>query len=221
MKWIINNHKNDLNDENLNNYLKELSELKINNLNFIICPKDEHLKYFNGNNYKLGSQDTNISIEKLKQNNVKYSIVGHSYFRRKNNESNFDINNKIKELIKNNIIPILCIGEEATNDIKTTLRQELTECLKDIKDDVIIAYEPIWAIGTGLIPTNNDLINIIDFIDKETLNIVGHKLPILYGGSVNEETIKVLNKLDNIDGYLIGNASIDIEKIKKIIEVIK
>ena len=146
MKWIISNHKNALSEERLKDYLYEVNNLNIDNINLIICPKDEHLKYFVQNNYGLGSQDINLSIDELNRYNVKYSIIGHSYKRKKYHETNEQINEKIKKLISNNIIPILCIGEDETDNIKETLKQELIEGLKDIKGNIIIAYEPVWAI---------------------------------------------------------------------------
>ena len=221
MKWIISNHKNSLNEKNINKYLEKLKCLNTDNINLVICPKDEHLEYFNGNNYEIGSQDLNISFDKMKQYNIKYSIIGHSYKRKKYNETNKEINQKIKELIKNNIIPILCIGEEEITNIKEVLKQELIEGLKDINEKLIIAYEPIWAIGSGKIPNINNLKQIIEFIDIEATNILLTKPIILYGGSVNEETIKELETIEKLDGYLIGSASTDIEKLIKIIEVVK
>lgn len=221
MKWIISNHKNALIDRKVNDYIKELNNLKTDNIHLVICPTDEHLKYFNGNNYKLGSQDINYSIDNLKEYGIKFSIIGHSYKRTKYHETNKKINEKLKKVIKNNIIPILCIGEEENNNIKEILKQELKEGLDGIKQKVIIAYEPVWAIGSGKIPDINSLKDIIEFIDVEATKILNTKPIILYGGSVNEETIHKLETIEELDGYLIGNASIDIEKLRKVIEVIK
>lgn len=221
MKWIISNHKNALIDKDINNYLEELKNLKTDNIHLVICPKDEHLIYFSGTNYEIGSQDINIHLSNMKKNVIKYSIIGHSYSRKKYHETNEEINKKIKELLRNNIIPILCVGEEESNDVKETLKQELIEGLKDIQGKIIIAYEPVWAIGSGKIPSIDALKDIIEFIDKEATKILNNKPIILYGGSVNENTINELEKIKELDGYLIGNASIDIEKLRKVIEVVR
>lgn len=221
MKWIISNHKNGLSDKDINDYLKKLKQIKINNIHFVICPKNEHLKYFTESNYAIGSQDISLSFGLLKSYSVKYSIVGHSYKRKKYNESNEQINHKIKELLENNIMPILCIGEEENDDTKEVLKQQLTIGLKDIREKIIIAYEPVWAIGSGKIPNIHSLKEMIEFIDQEASKVLKNKPIILYGGSVNEDTISDLEKIKELDGYLIGKASLDIKKLEKIIEVVE
>ena len=220
-KWIISNHKNALTDNRINDYINELDKLKLDNINLVICPKDEHLKLFNNNNYEIGTQDINISLTNMKELNVKYCIVGHSYFRKKYHETNSNINEKIKQLINSNIIPILCIGEEEDSDINNTIIKELKECLANINGNIIIAYEPIWAIGSGKIPNIENLKQIIKSINKQSTSILGKEVPILYGGSVNEQTIIDLNKVEELAGYIISSASLEIEKLAKIIEVIK
>lgn len=221
MKWIISNHKNALDESLVCDYAKKLDQIKLNNINLIICPKDEHLKYFDGTNYSLGCQDVNLSFEVMNNYNVKFSIVGHSYIRQKYNETNELINKKIKELIDNDIVPILCIGEDVNSDLENILKIELEDGLKGVNGKVIIAYEPVWAIGSGVIPNIDILKEVIAFIDLEATKILKEKPIILYGGSVNSETISLLEELEELDGYLIGGASLDIEKLKKLIEVIK
>lgn len=221
MKLIISNHKNFLAEQKVEEYINEIEKIKKDNIKLVICPKNSHLEYFTEQNYEIGSQNTNLTFEQLKNYNVKYSIVGHSYFRKNYNETNDKINQKIKELISNNITPILCIGEEENTNTLETLKRELSEGLNEINGNVIIAYEPVWAIGSGKIPDINNLKEVISFIDKEATNILNYTPKILYGGSVNEETIGQLERIEELDGYLIGKASLDIDKLKKIIEVVK
>jgi triosephosphate isomerase len=116
----------------------------------------------------------------------------------------------------------LCIGEEKKEDIKKFLKADLEECLKDVKTNkIIIAYEPVWAIGTGKVPGIEELKDITKYIKIKTKELIGCDPILVYGGSVNLDTINGLNEVKELDGYLIGSASLDIKKLKRLIEVVK
>ena len=225
MKWIISNHKKGLPLEDLPIYLRELETLIHPNIKLVICPCDSQLSYFYSQNYLLGYQNIgNRTIQDLKKQNIDYCIVGHSDDRKKYKETNEVINNKIKKLQKLGICPILCIGEKDKTDtsVKEIIKQELLEGLQDIQlDQLIIAYEPVWAIQSGDIPSQQELEDRIKWIQTVCNEILRINPIILYGGSVNEKTIFTLETIPNLDGYLIGSASLKIEKLKKIIEVIQ
>ncbi len=225
MKWIISNHKKGISEENLATYQEQLSKIKHPNIHLIICPNDRQLTSFQSGTYQLGSQNyRDEKKELLKQLSISYCIVGHSDDRKKYQETNTDIKEKIIQLVNQEICPILCIGEEYKNEkqVKEILYQELIECIPHTKlNKFMIAYEPIWAIHSGDIPNRQDLIERIQWIKKICNNYFHIDPPIVYGGSVNEKTISVLETIENIDGYLIGSASLDIMKLKKIIEVVK
>lgn len=223
MKWIISNHKDQLIDKD---YINNINNLLKSTVNLIICPNDSQLNEFKEVNCLLGSQDLdyNFNLEDLKSIAVKYTILGHSDKRREYHETNQEINQKIKRLVTANICPIICIGEETENtiDIKKIIEIELKECLEKIKiNEIIIAYEPIWAIGSGKIPNKELLEDILEFIKIKTKELIGIEPIVIYGGSVNENTIELLEQIKVLDGYLIGSASIDINKLKHLIEVIK
>ena len=218
MKWIINNLKEKLVDEA---YKEKIRKLKNEKVNIIVCPNDKQLSDFKEENYLLGSQDVDYiyPIEELKSMNVKYSIVGHSDKRKQYNETNQEINKKIKSLLVSGISPILCIGEETEEDsLKEILKIQLTEALESVHTDcIMIAYEPVWAIGSGRIPSANRLIEALEYIQEKTQELLGINPILLYGGSVNETTILSLEKLELLDGYLIGS-TLDTEKLKTLIE---
>lgn len=215
----LNNKCNFTKDEFLT-YQDNLKKIKTFN-ELILFPSYTYLSLFSLSNIVLGSQNSSayesgahtgeISSSQLKSFNVKYSIVGHSERRQEQFETSAIVNTKIKLLLKESITPIMCIGEtkEEYNLSKTkeVLKKEIEEGLKDItdadKDKIIIAYEPIWAIGTGLVPTNEEIFQMIDYI-KEILP----NNKVLYGGSANEKNIDSLKQISNIDGYLLGGISL-------------
>jgi len=154
----------------------------------------------------------------LKNVGAKYVIIGHSE-NRQIGETNKLINLKIKNSLKSGLKIIFCIGEtlqeKRKKNTKKVLFKQIKFGLSKIKNkkNILIAYEPVWSIGTGLIPKPNELSEIINFIKK---NVKDSK--VLYGGSVNSKNIHELRSIDNIDGYLIGGASQD---PKKFIDIIK
>ena len=154
----------------------------------------------------------------LKSVGAKYIIIGHSE-NRQSGETDKLINLKIKSALKSGLKVIFCIGEtlkEKRKKItKSVLNKQIKAGLKNIKNNkkIIIAYEPVWSIGTGIIPKSDDLFKTISFIKKEKKNY-----KVLYGGSVNPKNINQLKSINNIDGYLIGGASQD---TKKFIDIIK
>jgi triosephosphate isomerase len=161
-----------------------------------------------------------VNSKMLKNVGAKYVILGHSE-NRHNGEDDRLINLKIKSAIKSGLRIIFCIGEtlKEKRNKKTNLilSKQIANGLKSIrnKSNIIIAYEPVWSIGTGLIPSSNDLMNSISFIKSK----FGKKSPkILYGGSVNGNNISLLKNISTIDGFLIGGASQD---SKKFIDIIK
>ena len=169
-------------------------------------------------NENYGAFTGSINSKMLKDVGAKYVIIGHSENRQRG-ESDKKINNKIKSVLKSGLKVIFCIGETSQEKRKKKTYQVLNNQIKTglykvkNKKNIIIAYEPVWSIGTGLIPKSNELIKIITFIKKRYKN-----LKVLYGGSVNSKNINELKLIENIDGFLIGGASQD---AKKFIDIIK
>ena len=166
-----------------------------------------------------------ISVGMLNDTRSQYCIVGHSERRSIYKESDEMINNKIKLLIDSEIIPILCVGEswEERKDNKGNqiVLNQLSSCLKGVqKNKIIIAYEPIWAIGTGK-NANIDDISDMNSIIKNQMNKLGYideEFYILYGGSVNIDNVKALRGAKYIDGFLIGGASLKADSFFKLIK---
>ena len=174
------------------------------------CHEDENYGAFTGH----------VNSKMLKNVGAKYVILGHSE-NRQFGETDKLINLKIKSAIKSKLKVIFCIGETLSEKRKKrtnkVLAKQITNGLKSIKDtsNIIIAYEPVWSIGSGLIPKSNDLLNSISFIK----NKFRKKTPkVLYGGSVNSKNIAQLKDISVIDGFLIGGAS---QSSKKFIDIIK
>jgi triosephosphate isomerase (TIM) len=171
-------------------------------------------------NENYGAFTGHVNSKMLKNVGAKYVILGHSE-NRLSGENDKLINLKIKSAIKSGLKIIFCIGEtlkekrnKKTNQV---LAKQINNGLRSIKNksNIIVAYEPVWSIGTGLIPKSEDLLKSISFIK----NRFGKKSPkILYGGSVNSTIIAQLKDIHNIDGFLIGGAS---QSSKKFIDIIK
>jgi len=170
-----------------------------------------------------------ISIKMLKALNAHFAIIGHSERRTIFKETDESINKKILTCLKNNFKSVFCIGETLLeyeqNKTKEVLLSQISKGLKNVlaKDmkNVIIAYEPVWAIGTGKSATP-ELVEEIHFEIKEIVKklfdkSVSDKLSVLYGGSVNSSNIEDLLKKENIDGALIGKASLDPNQFAEII----
>ena len=158
---------------------------------------------------------------------ISYAIVGHSERRELFDEKDYEVHAKVINALDNNMGVILCVGEtdEEKDMLRTEyiLKKEIRNALKDIKKEdeckIMIAYEPIWSIGSGKLPKNKEIEEIVVYI-KEVLKKLGlSNIRILYGGSVNEKNIKELKKLKGIDGFLVGGSSLDPDKFLKIVEV--
>tara|TARA_S200000501_G_scaffold334714_1_gene338921 strand:+ start:1095 stop:1835 length:741 start_codon:yes stop_codon:yes gene_type:complete len=169
---------------------------------------------------KYASLTGQVNSNMLKDAGAKFVILGHSE-NRQTGEENKLINKKITSSLKVGLKVILCIGETLKEKRKkrTTkvLKNQINSCLKGIKKSskIIIAYEPVWAIGTGLIPKIDNLRKNISFIKNILKN---NSVKVLYGGSVNTKNITDLKKIELIDGFLIGG---DSRNAKKFIDIIK
>jgi triosephosphate isomerase len=169
-----------------------------------------------GLNY--GANTGQINSYMLKDAGAKYIILGHSENRQLGEDNNL-INLKIRSSIKSGLKIIFCIGETLSQkrkkNTKKILSKQIIQGLKNVsnKRSIIIAYEPVWAIGSGLIPKETEIFDIVSFIKNK---VKGSK--VLYGGSVNTNNINLLKKIDNVDGFLIGGAS---QNSNNFIDIIK
>ena len=219
----------------LDKVIKFSKSNKINKGRLIYCPPhtliNSFLNKFKNCQIDIGGQNCHenenfgphtgfINCRMLKNVGANYVIIGHSENRKKG-ETNKLINLKIKSALKAKLKVIFCIGETLSEKRKKKTRSVLSKQIKfglnKIKDKskIFIAYEPIWSIGTGIVPKAKDLFEIVKFIK----NKFKEKSPkILYGGSVNPENIKNLKEINNIDGFLIGGAS---QNSKKFIDIVK
>lgn len=201
----------------------------------VICPPFtllyEFKKLLNKTNIKLGAQNMHfedkgaftgeISALMLKDAGCDYAILGHSERRQYFNEKDRLVNKKIRTALKHSLKPILCIGEtlgqRTSNQTTKIIKNQLLNCLNNIDEsemkNIVIAYEPVWAIGTGKNATPEQAEDVHKFIrgllssmyDERTSN----NTRIIYGGSVKESNVKSLMKMKNINGALVGGASLD------------
>ena len=167
-----------------------------------------------------GAHTGYVNSHMLKNIGAHFVIIGHSENREKG-ESDKLINKKIKSALESKLKVIFCIGETLSekkrNKTYSILSKQIKVGLKNIKNksNIFLAYEPVWAIGSGIVPKSEDLFKIIDFIKSKFKN----KSPkVLYGGSVNPQNIINLKEINNIDGFLIGGAS---QNAKKFIDIVK
>ena len=222
-----------------NNFEKLQESLKDSDFNLVICPTFLSLSEIaqkaaskssisigaqNVSEHSIGSHTGQICAKGLAEIGCSYAIVGHSEDRQENSTSNESVANKAIQLLKEKIIPIICIGE--TSDEKNSnigmaaLKIQLKPIIKKIEkiepsEEIFFAYEPIYAIGSGAVPSSEYLEEIFNFISKEVSSIKNYKL--LYGGSVDSENMELLNKICKIEGYLIGKAGLDFKELQKMI----
>ncbi len=213
----------------------------------IFCPSFTSLFYMNENlsdsGIELGSQNVyfepegaftgETSVGMLKACGVRYVIIGHSERRHIFNENNTSLNKKLHAVLNNGLVPIFCIGEtfddRNARNTKMVLKEQLTKGLDGVKgqliDRMVIAYEPVWAIGTGVNAEPKQVedthLQINGLLAELYATELVKQIPILYGGSIKPENAKELIEVEGVDGFLIGGASLKLELFSKIIEIVK
>ena len=176
----------------------------------------------NCSNFENGAYTGEINASMLKDANCNFCIIGHSERRMIFNENSSDIKKKAKNLLKSGINPIICIGETLDEKkegvTKEILKNQIIESIPDdvSNNEIIIAYEPIWAIGTGMTPSLEEINSTHQFIREHNGRF--KKFKILYGGSVKAANAKEIISLSNVDGALIGGSSLKIDEFTKIIQ---
>ena len=196
---------------------------------------ETYSKYFKNKRISIGSQNcyqkdqfssntSAISPYMIKSVGANYTLIGHSD-NRSEGDTDFVLKEKVKYALKNNLKVIFCIGENKVEkkNKKTfsVLKKQITKVLdkKFNKNNIIVAYEPIWSIGTGKIPKVGDLRKTTIHIKKILKSIFKNRIPaVLYGGSVDGSNVKVFKEINEINGFLIGGAS---KSSKKFIDIIK
>jgi len=154
-----------------------------------------------------------------------FIILGHSDRRHKFSESSDSINKKIKASLKHNFNVILCVGEtfseRESDQTKEILSEQLSDSLKEVSfsEKILVAYEPVWAIGSGKTAKPKDVFEVHSFIKSQLIELFGEKAAqtkILYGGSVKPENLKEIFSVENVDGVLVGGASLNPVSFSKI-----
>ncbi len=217
---------------------------KIKNVEIVICPPLTQLSaisYQLSANLKLGAQNCfweekgaytgEISPKMLKNLGCDFVILGHSERREFLSETNQTVNKKIQAALKNRLKTIVCVGEKERNandfdfeEIKTQILESFEGIKKASVQDIIIAYEPVWAIGSGQIPEENDIMKAVILIRRLFTEMydqkTAQKLKILYGGSVNSRNACNFISSSGINGFLIGKASLNAGEFVRIVKAI-
>lgn len=243
-KLIIGNLKMNLLPNDTMEYVEKLSTAKSNSVgvalpytSLIVACDELHKRGF-----MLGAQNMfyeengaytgEVSAEMLRQCGCDFCLVGHSERRQKFNESNKFINKKIKSLLKHGIRVVLCVGENANErdlgKTKEVLTKQIEDALAGLYENelmsIIIAYEPMWAIGSGKTPTTKQVASVAQFIRKIINNNfsdkAGESIVLLYGGSVKKDNAKKFLQVAGIDGALIGGASNNASDFVELIDLV-
>lgn len=231
MKYLICNFKNKLLKEDIIKYNNSLGDIETK-IKLVLCPPSIYLSLFDKTGYDLGVQDISSFMDKTITGEIEasqveslgatYVIVGHSERRMYKHEINIDFINKINNALENKLNVIYCIGETLSDkengSTYEVLEKQISEVLNNVEiKNIMIAYEPVWAIGTGNVPSGKEIKENIDFINDLLYEKYEIKLDILYGGSVNDENIEELCGIKGLSGFLVGVASLDVDKVKGMI----
>ncbi|MCG8542281.1 MAG: triose-phosphate isomerase [Clostridia bacterium] len=241
---IAGNWKMHMTKDTALSYLKDLKErVKGTDVEVVICPPSTLLNLLKeaakGTNIKIGAQNMyweeqgaftgETSPIMLKDLGIDYCIIGHSERRQYFGETDETVNKKIKAAIKHGIKPIVCVGEtlEERKEGKTEslIKKQVAQAFKniDLEDvkNVVIAYEPIWAIGTGETATpemaNSAIAHIREVVRDIYNEGISEEIRIQYGGSVKPNNIEELMGQDDIDGALVGGASLKADSFSEIV----
>lgn len=235
---IANMKMNVIQDSYLQHY-KNLSLTSDNYITVLMPPNpfvitlhnilgEDNVKYLGSQSIfseKEGSYTGATSIDMIK-NYISYVLVGHSERRIFFAENNTDIQKQLRLVLDNNLTPILAVGEssedKANNKFESVIREQLS-ILSDIRNSntLYIAYEPVWAIGTGVVADSKYIEDAAAFILNEVKSINPNlDVSLIYGGSVTENNITDICKILNINGVLVGGASADITKFSNILQKI-
>ncbi|MDO8524937.1 MAG: triose-phosphate isomerase, partial [Candidatus Omnitrophota bacterium] len=238
--WKMN--KNIAESIDLANSIKK-SLYDVEEVEIVLCPPFTSLSDVNEiaieSNIKLGAQDVywekegaftgEISSGMLKNAGCEYCIVGHSERRQFFGETNETVNKKTKALLKDGLKPIVCVGEKLEERksgktfqvVKDHVVNSLAGLTKDDMQNVVIAYEPVWAIGTGVNATKDEAQEVHKYIRGLLKEMFGDEIAksvrIQYGGSVKPENIKELIQQEDVDGALVGGASLKAETFVRIV----
>ena len=244
-KVIVANWKMNLDMQESSIYLHKLSE-KITahrSMEIILAPSTFTLQslslQINHRQFKLAAQNFywrdhgaytgEVAISQLR-GIVQYALVGHSERRNIFNETDKDVRAKVAAALRNNIRPILCIGETSDernyNETDIVLNDQLLGGLANVSSEelteVIIAYEPVWAIGTGNIALPDDVEKAVKTIRDQIKQLYGEKasneIQVLYGGSIQPSSAADYANISGVDGLLVGGASLSLDKFSQIVE---
>lgn len=221
--WKMNNDFSDIKP-----FVKFVKKNQKNRKGLVVCVPSVMLKSFadaakgvvetgaeNCHFAEKGAYTGEISAQMVKSAGASYSIVGHSERRQIFGETNEMLNKKLKSCLNVGLKVIFCIGEtlEEKSKYKSVLKKEIIEGFKDITDfsNIVIAYEPVWAIGTGCVATTQDISKVHGFIKKLCKETFDVDMPVLYGGSVKPSNSGEILALAEVDGVLIGGASLKAE----------
>jgi len=241
-KIIAGNWKMNGKLENLLEIKKISNEFALSEIEIVICPPFTLLSAASeiAKNIYLGAQNLHpesegaftgeISADMLVDLGITHSIIGHSERRTEHNETNELVARKVNISLKKKLQTIICIGEtelqRKENRTLEILEQQLLDSLASniTFEKLIVAYEPIWAIGTGLIPEASEISKIHNFIRVKLVELFGSnasKIPLLYGGSVNGSNAPEIFRVANVNGALVGGASLSFEKFAPIVRAIE
>ena len=236
-KIVAGNFKMNKTKAEVEAYTKELlGVLNKNQNNFIIIPPftliDSAIKGLKGRG-SVGAQNCaiaekgaytgEISAQMVADSGATYCLIGHSERRHIFNETNEDIAKKLDMAQKVGLKVILCVGEllEEHNKLKSVLKAQLDVLKNKQLKNIIVAYEPVWAIGTGKVATTVDIVKAHSYIKEYVKKQYGADIKVLYGGSVKPENCKEILALSSVDGVLVGGASLDAKKMAEMIKTAK
>ena len=218
------NHKSNFTKDEILKYLDDYKNLNIYNHEMILIPSVCYLSVIphsltfasqDVSSKELGAYTGEVSAKAIKSLGAKYTLINHSERTTKMNENLEISKQKLEQAFSNDLIPIICIGDTLEEHEKGTyvdkIKKDMDYLLSDIdkSKDFIIAYEPIFAIGTGIVPTNLDIEKVTTML-KET-----YQKKVLYGGSANENNIDELKQVKDIDGFLLGGISLKLPSLQE------